>query len=149
MSYELKRREFIQVLMSLPLGYVAASCAIERRTPGQMALGRLVLALGPWTAEHGARADEFVGRFLAADHMVGLYLPQSSAAVESLARRFPDGAMAVGEVDLAELPDEERELLVGITQQLYSLIEVRFFVSREPPWGECLGSRERYQQAPG
>ena len=149
MSYELKRREFIQVLMSLPVGYAVAACAIERRTPVQIALGKVVLALGPWTAEHGARAEEFVGRFLAADHIVGLYLPQSGGTIESLAGRFPDGAIAVGELDLAALPDEEREVAVSITQQLYSLIEVRHFVSREPPWGECLGSRERYTQAPG
>ena len=147
MSYELRRREFIQVLMSLPLGY-AVGCAVERRTPGQTALDKLVLALGPWSAEDGARADEFVGRFLAADQVVGLYLPGSSTTIQSLARRFPDGAMAVGEVDLGPLPDEERELLVQLAQQIYSLVEVRFYVSSEPPWGECLGERTRYTQPP-
>jgi hypothetical protein len=148
MSYELRRREFIQVLVSLPLGYAAAACAVERRTPGQTALGKLVLAVGPWPAEDGARADEFVGRFLAADHVVGLYLPESSSTILSLARRFPDGAMAVGEVDLGPLPDGERELLVQLTQQIYSLVEVRFYVSSEPRWGECLGERTRYVQPP-
>jgi len=148
MSYELRRREFIQVLMSLPLGY-ALGCAVERMTPGQQSLHELVLALGPWPTTDRARAEEFAARFLAADDVVGLYLPESSSLILSLARRFPDGAMAVGEVDLEALPDGERELLVGLTQQIYSIIEVRFYVSSEPPWGECLGGRERYTQAPG
>ena len=148
MSYELRRREFIQVLMSLPVGYVAAACAVERRTPGQMALGKLVLALGPWPPEEGARADEFVGRFLAADHIVGLYLPGSSSTILSLARRFPDGAMAVGAVDLEVLTPEERDLVVELTQQVYSLVEVRFYVASEPRWGECLGERTSYTRPP-
>ncbi len=147
MSYELKRREFIQVLMSLPLGY-ALGCAVERMTPGQQALHKLVLALGPWPATDRARAEEFAARFLAADQVVGLYLPEASSVVLRLARRFPDGAMAVGEVDLAPLPDGEQELAVKLTQQIYSLVEVRFYISSEPPWGECLGERTRYTQPP-
>ncbi len=38
---------------------------------------------------------------------------------------------------------------MAFTQQLYSLVEVRFFVSNEPRWGVCLGERTRYRQAPG
>ena len=147
MSYELKRREFIQVLMSLPLGY-ALGCAVERMTPGQQSLHKLVLALGPWPATDRARAEEFAARFLAADQVVGLYLPEASSAVLSLARRLPDGAMAIGEVDLRPLPDGARELVVQLTQQIYSLVEVRFYVSSEPPWGGCLGERTRYTKPP-
>ena len=147
MSYELKRREFVQVLMSLPRGY-ALGCAVERMPPGQESLLELVLALGPWPATDRARAEEFAARFLAADQVVGLYLPEASSAILGLARRFPDGAMAVGEVDLGPLPDGERELAVQLTQQIYSLVEVRFYVSSEPPWGECLGERTRYTQPP-
>jgi hypothetical protein len=29
------------------------------------------------------------------------------------------------------------------------LVEVRFLISNEPRWGECLGERTRYIQAPG
>ena len=147
MSYELKRREFIQVLMSLPLGY-ALGCAGERMTPGQQSLHELVLALGPWPATDRARAEEFAARFLAADQVVGLYLPEASSVLLRLARRFPDGSLAVGEVDLGALPDGERELLVQLVQQIYSLVEVRFYVSSEPPWGGCLGERTRYTKPP-
>ena len=147
-GYELKRREFIQVLLSLPLSY-AVACPEEERTVEQESLSRLVLALGPWSADDRELAEEFVGRFLATEHMVGLYLPDSSAVIQGLARRFPEGVMSVGDVDLATLPEEEREFVVGFIQQLYSLVEVRFFISNEPRWGVCLGERTRYTQAPG
>ena len=147
-GYSLKRREFVQVLMSLPLGY-AVACAAERRSPVQELLGKLVLALGPWSADDRERAEEFVGRFLAAEHIVGLYLPESNAVIQRLARRFPDGVMALTELDLALLSAEEREFAMQLVQQLYSLVEVRFHVSNEPRWGECLGERTRYVQAPG
>ena len=147
-GYELKRREFIQVLLSLPLSY-AVACSGEERTVEQESLRRLVLALGPWSADDRELAEEFVGRFLAAEHMVGLYLPESSTVIQRLARRFPEGVMSVGDVDLATLSEEEREFVVGFIQQLYSLVEVRFFISNEPRWGACLGERTRYTQAPG
>ena len=147
-GYELKRREFIQVLLSLPLGY-AVACSRGQRPLEQESLSRLVLALGPWSADDRELAEEFVGRFLAAEHMVGLYLPESSAVIQSLAQRFPEGVMSVRDVDLATLSEEEREFVVGFIQQLYSLVEVRFFISNEPRWGLCLGERTRYTQAPG
>jgi hypothetical protein len=146
-GYELRRREFIQVLLSLPLGY-AVACAGDGRAQGQQSLGKLVLALGPWSPDDRELAEEFVRRFLAAEHIVGLYLPESSAVIQSLTQRFPEGAMSVGDVDLATLSAEEREFVVGFTQQLYSLVEVRFFVSNEPRWGVCLGERTRYTQVP-
>ena len=114
----------------------------------QELLGKLVLALGPWTADDRERAEEFVGRFLAAEHIVGLYLPESNAVIQRLARRFPGGVMALTELDLALLSAEEREFAMQLAQQLYSLVEVRFHVSNEPRWGECLGERTRYVQAP-
>ncbi|MCP4204436.1 MAG: hypothetical protein GY769_21200 [bacterium] len=137
---EWKRRDFLKLMMTLPVGY-ALGCAVETRTPAQESLGRLVLALGPWSQGERERAQEFAERFLAAEHLVGLYLPESSGVIRSLAQRFPKGAMAVGELELGALPSEERELAVELVQQLYSLIEVRFEISNEPRWGECQGER--------
>lgn len=147
-SYDWKRREFVQVLMTLPLGY-AIGCRPEPRSPALESLGNLVLALGPWPTTDRDRAEEFVARFLAAEHIVGLYLPESEAIVRRLADRFPDGAMASAELDLSLLFADERELAVQLVEQLYSLIEVRFYIANEPRWGECLGERTRYVQAPG
>jgi len=142
-----KRREFIKVLMSLPLGY-AVGCAVESRSPAQESVRKLVLALGPWSDGDRERAEEFAGRFLAAEQIVGLYLPESRDAIESLAGRFSDGAMAVGELHLSSWSTEEREFAVPFVQQLYSFIEVRFDIANEPRWGECLGERTRYTQTP-
>lgn len=147
-SWEWKRREFVKVLMTLPVGY-AIGCRPEGQAPAQESLGNLVFALGPWPAADRERAEEFVARFLAAEHIVGLYLPESEAVIRSLANRFPDGAMASAELDMTLLSAEERELSLQLVQQLYSLVEVRFYISNEPRWGECLGDRTRYVQAPG
>jgi hypothetical protein len=147
-SYEWKRREFVKVLMTLPVGY-AVGCRPERRSTAQESLGNLVLALGPWPAADRERAEEFVARFLAAEHIVGLYLPESEAVIRSLANRFPDATMASAELDMTLLTAEERKIGTQLVQQLYSLIEVRFYISNEPRWGECLGERTRYVQAPG
>jgi hypothetical protein len=148
-GHEWKRREFLKVLMSLPVGYYAAGCAVDSGTTTQDPLGKLVIALGPWSEGERERAEEFAGRFLAAEQVVGLYLPDSSGAIESLAGRFPDGAMAVGELNMSSLSEEEREFVMPFVQQLYSFIEVRFDIVNEPRWGECLGERTRYTQAPG
>ncbi len=148
-GHEWKRREFIKVMMSLPLGYYVVGCSADAGAPGEKPLGKLVLALGPWSDDERERAEEFTARFLAAEQIVGLYLPESESAIESLARRFADGAMAVGELDLASLSAEERDFVVPFVQQLYSFIEVRFDISNEPRWGECLGERTRYTQVPG
>jgi hypothetical protein len=145
---EWKRREFISVLLSLPIGYTLG-CTGKSGASAQKALGKLVLALGPWSNADREQADEFAARFLAAEQLVGLYLPKWNAAIESLARRFPDGAMSVGEVDLAALSADERVFAVQFVQQLYSLIEVRFEIANEPRWGQCLGERTRYTQDPG
>lgn len=142
-----KRREFVKVLLSLPLGY-AVGCTVDSGTTAQDALGKLVLAVGPWTESEREQAEEFVGRFLAAEHLAGLYIPESNGVIRSVASRFPDGAMAVGELDLASLSVEEREFIIPFVEQLYSLIEVRFYIASEPRWGLCLGERTRYTQAP-
>jgi diphthamide synthase subunit DPH2 len=52
------------------------------------------------------------------------------------------------EIDLQDLPPEERELVIELTKQLYSFIEVRFIVSAEPPWGDCQTDRTRHTRAP-
>ena len=65
-----------------------------------------------------------------------------------LAARFPAEAFSVHDIDLEDLPPGERELLVNLTQYLYSLVEVRFHVAGEPPWGECPEDRLRHTLAP-
>jgi hypothetical protein len=152
--HELKRREFLEILMALPLG-AAVACSAETGRPlsdvpvsAQEAMKKLVRVLGPWSDAEAAQAEGFAQRFVAASHIVRSYFQESRAGLESLAARFPDGAMAVDELDLEGLPGEEREIAVQLTRDLYSLVEVRFFVSNVPPWGECLGDRTWHTKAP-
>jgi hypothetical protein len=142
-----KRREFVKVLMSLPLGYVTA-CAVEAKPVAQDSLAKLVLALGPWPEAERERAEEFTRRFLAAERLVGFYLPDSAEVIQRVAGRLPDDAMSLSRIDLATLTTQEREFVIQLVQQLYSLIEMRFDIANEPRWGVCLGERTRYTRAP-
>jgi hypothetical protein len=152
--HELKRREFLEILMALPLG-AAVACSSETGRPlsdvpisAQEAMQKLVRILGPWSDAETSQAEDFAQRFVAASHIVGSYFQESRPALESLAARFPDGTMTVDEVNLGELPGDERELVVQLTRDLYSLVEVRFLVSGIPPWGECLGDPTWHTRAP-
>jgi hypothetical protein len=149
---DLDRREFVQLMVALSAGFAIGCESNESRpgagslSPAEESLLALVLALGPWPESDRAKAEDFAGRFVA--YAGGLYLSESTNVVQSLANRLPADAMALTELDLKDLTAEERELTIQLTQQLYSFIEVRFYVANEPPWGECLGDRTRYTLAP-
>ncbi|MHC4694343.1 MAG: hypothetical protein ACYS67_16510, partial [Planctomycetota bacterium] len=108
-------------------------------------LKQLILLLGPWPETEKEKADNFINRFLNAEHVVTAYFPGSGRLVQDLARRFPSGAVAAKQIDLGNLSAKERELLIKLTKQLYSFIEIRFHVSGEPPWGECQPNSTSYQ----
>jgi hypothetical protein len=110
-------------------------------------LKKLLLLLGPWTPSEKEKGEDFVRRFLASEH-AGTYLPESSVLIQNLAGRFPADSMAVNQINLRKLPASERELLTNLTKQLYSFVEIRFFVSGEPPWGECQPDRMLYTRVP-
>jgi hypothetical protein len=153
-DYDPERRRFVRLVASLPVAF-AFGCDTDRYRSGadasepspEESLRKLVLMLGPWRTE-GAGAEDFAARFVAASHAGGQYVLESSELVQSLAGRFPAGAMAVSEVDLGELPADERELLLNLVSQIYSFIEARFLVANEPPWGACQADRTRHARAP-
>ncbi|HEY7745316.1 MAG TPA: hypothetical protein VIA07_03185, partial [Desulfuromonadales bacterium] len=148
------RRAILRFLLSLPLA-LFLGCRPKAHPPiaegpalsPEEALRRLILVLGPWDEGQREQAEDFARRFLAAGNAISPYLPASAATVQSLADRFPAGTLAVGEIDLASLPEEERDLLLQLTRQLYTYVEVRFFVNGEPPWGECQRDNLRYTRA--
>jgi hypothetical protein len=146
------RREFLALLASLP-GAVLIGCNSGGRDNEKLsprdAMKKLIIALGPWTVEEKTEAEDFAERFLNAQHAVGPYLPASSSLVQSLAARFPDGTMAIREINLADLPAEERKLLGDLTGQLYGYNEMRFLVCGEPQAGECQGDNTWHTHAPG
>jgi len=100
--------------------------------------GRALL-LGPWTAADKEEAEDFASRFLKSKYNVGAYLPQSSKLIQNLASHFPEQTIAAKEIDLRKLPSREKGLLLKLVRQLYSFVEVRFYVSNQSPWGDCLG----------
>ncbi len=149
----LNRRQFLNVgsklVLTFPVAY-AFGCASEKTLllNPEDSLKKLILLLGPWPAAEKQKAEDFARRFLKAKHAVEPYLPGSGTSIQSLARRFPAETMAIREINLGQLPTKERELLVGLTQQLYSFVEVRFDVANEPPWGHCQGDRLWHTRAP-
>jgi hypothetical protein len=56
--------------------------------------------------------------------------------------------MALKEVEMGDLSLEERELLLTLVRQIYDLLEVRYYVSGEPPFGECQMDATRHTRAP-
>ena len=154
-EHDPKRRQFLRVLISLPTGFVIG-WDLERHKSTvhagplnpEESLKKLILLLGPWPFTDREKAEDFARRFLKAKHAVGSYLPGSSKLVQSLAGRFPADTVAIREINLQNLPTKERELLMNLVKQLYSFIEVRFYVSDEPPWGECQDDTTRHTRAP-
>ena len=154
-DHELKRRELLAILASLPIG-VLISCESEPRVLPAVApllspeesLRKLILLVGPWPETDKREAEDFSRRFLQAKQAAGPYLERSGELIRGLASRFPDGTVAVSGVELRGLPEPERALLVNLVKQVYSLVEVRFRVCDEPPFGECQEDRLRYTRAP-
>lgn len=154
-SWKEDRRDFLKLLAALPVVYVLG-CETGEAPPGgrtqlpsaEESLRKLIRLLGPW--DDKAAAENFIERFLGSDATVAPYLPDQGVSIQALAGRFPDGVGPLDTVDLEGVPEAERELLLELARQLYSFIEIRFLVSKEPPWGECRPQdRLRYTRAPG
>jgi hypothetical protein len=155
----LGRREFLWLAVSAPVSLPilsAAGCDSAKRTPTVIAsqsgpkesLKKLILMVGPWPAEQKEQADDFARRFLAAEHTVSPYLPKSSRSIQSLAGRLPDDVMFAEKIDLSKLPAEERRLLTNLTAHLYSFVEIRYMLCKQPPQGECQSAGLPYTSAP-
>lgn len=156
---KLGRREFLWLAISQPVSVpivFMAGCDSVQQKPAVIApelspeesLTKLILIVGPWPADQKEEADDFARRFLAAEHTVAPYLPESSRLVQNLARRFPDGIMFAEKIDLRKLPTEERQLLTNLTMHLYSFVEIRYMVCKQPPQGECQSAGLPYTSAP-
>ncbi len=148
------RRQFLGLLLAAPmvaaLDYQSALARLEAPAPGrEAALKQLVLQLGPWTPAEEAEAVDFAARFLAAEQIAGPYLAQSPETLQGLAGRFASEVAPLHDIDLSALSEEERELLLGLVQQLYSFVEIRDFIGDEPPIGVCgVGPEKRHTVAP-
>lgn len=154
-SINQERRQFLGILLSLPvalsLGCTSkdSTTTVPSKVPTpEQALTKVIRAVGPWTNGEREKAEDFAHRFLAAECAVSSYMPAYGKQLQALAGRFPEEAFALKEIDLGELSPEERDLLKKLVEQLYTYVEVRFFVSLEPPWGDCQLDRMRYTRSP-
>ena len=139
----LTRRRFViqssRLLSFIPFaGVIGCISDTGSKSSPEESLKRLIYIIGPWNLNDQLIAEDFAKRFLATD-FANQYLPKSVALIQSLSKLVLKETESVKEIDLDNLPREEQELLITLTQQLYSFIEVRFYVSNEPPWGECQG----------
>ncbi len=149
------RRLVLRGLVSLSMAFAfgrvwypfKAADAASHLSP-RASLKKLILLLGPWDGVEMDIAEDFASRFVDAKHVGGAYLPEAGMLIQRLASRFPAATTATNEINLSDLPAKEREVLIALVKQFYSLIEVRFIVSDEQPWGECLNDAMRHTRAP-
>ncbi len=144
------RRRFViqssRLLAFIPLAGVL-SCAEESKLSAEESLKRLIYIVGPWTLEDHSIAEDFTNRFLITD-FAKEYLPKSVDLIESLSKQIAKESAEVKEIDLGKLPLEEQDLIMTLSKQLYSFVEVRFYVSNEPPWGACQGDPKWHTRIP-
>ncbi len=152
-DFQADRREFLKLMLSVSLvlsaglepEVLAAEVKKTALSP-EDSLRRLLYLLGPWTEAERGKAEDFARRFL--KHASGPYFSGTDSALSSVADRFSSQAMAIESISLRDLPSEERKLLSQLLGQLYTLVEVRFEVSHQPPWGECQTDRLIYTKSP-
>lgn len=145
------RRRFViqssRLLPFIPLpGVTSCISDTKSKLSPQESLRRLIYIVGPWTLEDHYIAEDFAKRFLATNY-ANEYLLKSVSLIQSLSMQISKESTAVKEIDL-NIPIEEQELLVTLTKQLYSFVEVRFYVSKEPPWGQCQGNSKWHMRIP-
>lgn len=144
------RRQFViqcsRVLAFIPLAGVI-SCTGEIKLSAHESLKRLIFIIGPWPETDQSMAEDFADRFLETP-FAEPYLPKSVSLVQSLYKQMTKETTAVMEIDIARLPAEEQEILVALSKQLYSFVEVRFYISNEPPWGQCQGNPKWHTRIP-
>jgi hypothetical protein len=148
----LTRRRFViqsaRLFAFIPFaGVIGCSSDKDSTLSSEDSLKRLIYIVGPWTLEDQSIAEDFAKRFLATDY-ANQYLPKSVNLIQSLSKQISNETTAVKEIDLGNIPIEEQELLVTLTKQLYSFVEVRFYVSNEPPWGQCQGNSKWHTRIP-
>lgn len=146
------RRLFViqssRLLAFMPLtGVIGCISDAKLKLSPEESLKRLIYIFGPWTLEDHSIAEDFAKRFLATNY-ANEYLPKSVNLIQNLYKQIPEKTSSVKEIDLGNIPVEEQELLITLTKQLYSFVEVRFYVSNEPSWGVCQGDPKWHTRIP-
>lgn len=146
------RRRFViqssRIIAFIPLAGII-SCKLDTSAvlTAEECFKRLICMLGPWDIEQQALAEDFAERYLKSNH-AQKYLPKAVKLVESLSNHILEEAMDVDEIDLDNIPEEEQETLLNLTKELYSFVEIRFYVAKEQPWGQCQGDSKWHTKIP-
>ena len=148
----LTRRRFViqssRLLAFIPFaGVIGCAPDSDSKLSPEESLKRLIYIIGPWALEDHSIAKDFAKRFLATNYS-NEYLPKSVNLIQNLFKQISNETLAAKEIDLSNIPIEEQELLVTLTKQLYSFVEVRFYVSNEPPRGQCQGNHNWHTRIP-
>jgi hypothetical protein len=149
---KITRRQFTiqssRLLAFIPFaGVIGCISETNAKESAEESLKRLIYIVGPWALDDQSIAEDFAKRFLATDY-ANQYLPKSVNLIQSLSKQISKENTAVKEIEIGNLPIDEQELLVTLTKQLYSFVEVRFYVSNEPPWGQCQGNPRWHTRIP-
>jgi len=145
------RRDFLKFLSLLPIGFMFG-CGSEsedgEETSEQLeteeSFKKLILALGPWSSNQKAEAENFAERFVAAS---GNTDPYPDGLIQKIAGRIPDRSIKLKKIDLGNFPEGERKLLIQFVQQLYSYLEIRNIITGEPVFGMCQADNLYYTKA--
>ena len=141
---DITRRRFViqgsKLIAFLPF-MTAAGCLPDKKInlSSEDSLKRLIYIIGPWTIDDNLIAKDFAKRFLKTN-FAKQYLSKSVSLIESLSRQFDKETIAVKEIHLIEIPETQKKMLLNLSKQLYSFVEIRFYASNEPTWGECQGN---------
>ncbi|MCK5442267.1 MAG: hypothetical protein KAJ23_10280 [Maribacter sp.] len=146
-----RRRFTIQssrLLAFIPLATIMGCITdTDSKLSPEDALKKLIYIIGPWALVDQLIAEDFAKRFLKTNH-TNQYLPNSVKLIQSLSKQISEETKVVKEIDLEKLPKEDQEILINLSKQLYSFVEVRFYVSNEPPWGQCQGNSKWHTRIP-
>ena len=149
---KITRRRFViqssRLIAFIPFaGVIGCISDTDSKLSPEDSLIKLIYIIGPWTIEDQLIAEDFAKRFLKTNH-ADQYLPKSVKLIQSLSKQITEETMAVKEIDLENMPKEEQEILINLSKQLYSFVEVRFYVSNEPAWGLCQGNSKWHTRIP-
>ncbi len=151
---DLTRRVFLRLVAAVPVGLTIGcdtnedALTLTARTEAEEGLRTILFAVGPWTTGERRDAESFFERFRNAVPVSDPYLGDREALL-GLAGRFPAGTMRIAEIDVANLPRREKDLLLSLVEGLYDLLEIRNFLAGEPKVGVCQRDRSHYVVDPG
>jgi len=144
------RRDFLKFLSLLPIGFMfgCGSESDREETTEQLetkeSFKKLILALGPWSSNQKAEAENFAKRFVAAS---GNTDPYPEGLINEIASRIPNNSIGLKKIDLGTFPKDERKLLIQFVQQLHNYLEIRNIITGEPVFGMCQTDNLYYTKA--